>query len=50
MKNNYIVIKGIFEGVEFCGIKINNRIWNENTEGISYPEENCEEIKYDENQ
>ena len=37
----YQVIKGIFEGVIFEGKIINNRIFNLETEGQSYPIENC---------
>jgi hypothetical protein len=41
----YKVIIGIFEGTIFNGEVINNRVYNLNTKGQSYPVENCIKLK-----
>ena len=41
----YQVIKGIFEGRIFNGTVKNNRVYNNDTTGQSYPLKNCIELK-----
>jgi succinate dehydrogenase flavin-adding protein (antitoxin of CptAB toxin-antitoxin module) len=42
----YIVVKGIFENTIFKGIEQNDRIYNKETVGQSYPLDNCIEYDY----
>lgn len=42
--NRFIITSGIFEGTSFLGSVKNNRVFNTETIGQSYPIENCLQI------